>query len=239
MLAEMSLDLRTWIRAGALAALSAPAGLGGCSDDGVPAQNGGTTGGSAGDGASGISTTMTAGGVTMTGQNDDDGEGTGIGTTASPPPTGTADGPADSSGGAEDGTASITDGSTGAGSGSGTGAETGTGGGSDTGTGSESGSGSDGGNAQCEPSPAPGVLEIGTPCASDSACASGVCYDYADYDPFCGGTACSVCCETNQDCEDAMQAAGAPQPGNSFCLADGRCDMVGTGLGGPFFCAGG
>ena len=228
------------IRPVALAALAWPCGAfsGGCSDDGVQPQQTGTTGGADGGGTSGISTTLTAGGMTMSGPNEDDGDGTGLDTSGSPPPTtGTTEAPTDSSGGPSDGTATGSGSESDSGSGSGPGSGSDSSSGSDTGSGTE---GSTGGDALCDVSPTPGMLPIGSPCNGlDSACESGVCYDFADYDPFCGGTACSVCCATDDDCVAAMQAAGAPQPGNSFCLADGRCDMVGTGLGGPYFCAGG
>ena len=52
----------------ALAALAMTAG--GCSDDGVQTQQSGTTGGGDGNGSSGVSTTMTAGGLTGQGSGD-------------------------------------------------------------------------------------------------------------------------------------------------------------------------
>jgi hypothetical protein len=225
----MRLDLHPILPSLALAALalSGPS----CSDDGVPTQQGGSTEGADGNGSSGISTTMTAGSMSSPADDGLDDGDTGLGTTGAPPPgTGTTDEPGDSTA-AEDGTASDTGSSSG-----GTGSESSSG----SGSGSDSGSSSDsGGEPLCDASARPGELPVGSACPQDSACESGVCYDFADYDALCGGTACSVCCETDEDCVDAMQAAGAPFPAQTFCLADGRCDMVGTGLGGPFFCAGG
>lgn len=93
--------------------------------------------------------------------------------------------------------------------------------------GSSSGSSSDGGT---------GVLETGAKCIEDGDCASGVCWDFNDYDELCFGAACSVQCMDDADCTEAFEEAGAPAPGKSFCGKDNRCWVIGTGLGG-FACA--
>lgn len=80
-----------------------------------------------------------------------------------------------------------------------------------------------------------GGLPTGSDCNEDSDCASGVCWDFADYDPFCGGTACSVECVSDDECFEAFDAANAPNPEESFCGEDGRCWVQGTGFG-AFFC---
>ena len=81
-----------------------------------------------------------------------------------------------------------------------------------------------------------GELEIGAECEVDEDCVTGVCWDFNDYDPFCGGTACSASCETTEECVAIMTAAGAPFPGESVCGADERCTTLGTGFG-LYFCA--
>lgn len=83
-----------------------------------------------------------------------------------------------------------------------------------------------------------GGLPVGDPCGSDQQCATGVCWDFADYDPFCGGTACSDNCKSDQQCEQMIADAGGEDPSASFCGKDGRCWMQGTGFG-QYFCQGG
>jgi hypothetical protein len=81
-------------------------------------------------------------------------------------------------------------------------------------------------------------LPTGAECRMDAQCLSGVCWDFNAYDECCGGTVCSGTCETDRDCLGLAQAAGAPNPEGASCGVDGRCDLVGTGLG-SFVCAGG
>lgn len=82
-----------------------------------------------------------------------------------------------------------------------------------------------------------GILPVGDPCEADAECATGVCWDLGDYDPACGGTACSGPCRGDDDCVALIMDAGGDGEA-SMCGADGRCTMVGTGLG-AFFCEGG
>ncbi|MCB9549703.1 MAG: hypothetical protein H6706_28180 [Myxococcales bacterium] len=81
----------------------------------------------------------------------------------------------------------------------------------------------------------PMVNDLGNDCRGDGDCASGICWDWSQYDAFCGGRACSVGCRNDADCEAAFRGAGAPSPGDSRCGADGRCTVIGTGFG-AFFC---
>ena len=78
-------------------------------------------------------------------------------------------------------------------------------------------------------------LPTGAACAADEACRSGHCWDFSDYDPYCGGTACTVTCGYDIDCETAFAAVGAPSPAGARCGVDGLCDPVATGLG-SFYC---
>jgi len=82
----------------------------------------------------------------------------------------------------------------------------------------------------------PGILPIGDPCSDDNQCATGVCWDFSDYDPLCFGAVCSDSCITHQDCINAFNAAGAPFPQGATCGLDGRCDPVSSGFG-AFACA--
>ncbi len=79
-------------------------------------------------------------------------------------------------------------------------------------------------------------LPIGDPCVEDVDCATGVCWDFNDYDPWCFGAFCSDECVTTPDCVAIFTAAGAPSPSAATCGFDGRCDPVGTGFG-AFACA--
>ncbi len=81
-----------------------------------------------------------------------------------------------------------------------------------------------------------GTLQLGDMCVEDWECESGVCWDFADYDPYCGGAFCSIPCANTQQCIDAFTAAGAPDPYASGCGADGRCTVIGTGFG-AFWCS--
>lgn len=83
-----------------------------------------------------------------------------------------------------------------------------------------------------------GVLPTGDPCDADSDCASGVCWDWADYVPECGGTACSASCQSDEECEQLILDANGENPAGAFCGKDGRCWMQGTGFG-QYFCEGG
>lgn len=212
------MGLRTRCLAVALPALQIAA----CSDDGVQTQQDGAGTTAADDGASGISTTMTTAG-SMTGPGATADEGTaGDSTGGEPSPGSTDDGPTPTTGSL----GSTSDGGSTDGSGS---SSSGTGDGS---SGSSSGDGSSGSSS----SGGFGDVPVGGECAADSECQSGVCWDFNDYDPFCFGTACSVTCVTDQDCIDAMTAAGAPTPQNATCGGDDRCYMLGTGFG-AFACA--
>lgn len=77
---------------------------------------------------------------------------------------------------------------------------------------------------------------VGGSCETDDDCPTRVCWNFNDYDSLCGGTVCSTDCESDQDCIDAAQAAGAASPDAANCGSDGLCDLVGTGLG-SFQCA--
>ena len=81
-----------------------------------------------------------------------------------------------------------------------------------------------------------GVLPTGSDCAEDNDCASGVCWDFNDYDELCFGAACSVECANDDECVLAFEEAGAQDPEASYCGRDGRCWVLGTGFGG-FACA--
>jgi hypothetical protein len=100
---------------------------------------------------------------------------------------------------------------------------------------SGSGDDDDSGSGDDDDSAEPG-LPLGAVCAEDNECESGVCWDFADYDPWCGGAVCSITCVTNLDCELAFGAAGAPDPAGATCGYDLRCDPVGSGIG-AFWCA--
>ncbi len=81
------------------------------------------------------------------------------------------------------------------------------------------------------------TLDLGDEnCTLDAECTTGVCWDFADYDPFCGGSVCSSNCVNDQQCQNVFAAAGAPFPQNVACGPDGRCDPIGSGFG-AFFCA--
>ena len=81
-----------------------------------------------------------------------------------------------------------------------------------------------------------GTLPLGTDCVDDIDCVTGVCWDFNDYDPYCGGAVCSALCVTDQDCINAFTAGGAPYPMSVTCGGDGRCDPLASGFG-AFFCA--
>ena len=81
-----------------------------------------------------------------------------------------------------------------------------------------------------------GPLAIGEACTDDADCMTGVCWDFADYDPLCFGTACSLNCVSDIECVNAMALAGAPNPMASSCGFDGRCSTLGTGFG-AYACA--
>lgn len=74
-----------------------------------------------------------------------------------------------------------------------------------------------------------------TGCSADDQCDTGVCWDFADYDPLCGGSTCSIECVSHSDCQSAFASAGAPNASAAQCGTDGRCDPIGTGFG-AFFC---
>ena len=77
---------------------------------------------------------------------------------------------------------------------------------------------------------------FGGRCTANADCATGLCWDFSDYDMFCGGKICSDMCTTDTDCQDKASAAGASSPADAQCLSDGTCDLVGAGIG-AFFCA--
>ena len=84
----------------------------------------------------------------------------------------------------------------------------------------------------------PPLLPIGMECTDNNECASGVCWDFANYDPWCGGAVCSDRCETTEACIDLAFFAGAGSPDGARCGEDGLCDFVGASLG-AFWCADG
>ncbi len=77
----------------------------------------------------------------------------------------------------------------------------------------------------------------GQECMTDDDCASGVCWDFNDYDSCCGGTACSGTCRSDEDCVALATDAGAKSPEGATCGKDGRCSLVGSGIG-SWACAG-
>ena len=81
-----------------------------------------------------------------------------------------------------------------------------------------------------------GSLQLGDVCVEDNECESGVCWDFYDYDPYCGGAVCSITCVITQDCIDAFTVAGAADPNASGCGGDFRCTPIGTGFG-AFWCS--
>lgn len=190
----------------------------GCSDDGVPAAESTATAGASTSGNANESD-PTAGQPTTA--SDSDGLSTGaesmgtsgVDTDPSTDPTDATDSSTDT-----DGTAST------GGSGSGTG----TGSGSSSGTGSSSGSSGS--------SSTGGGFEIGEDCKVDDECASGVCWNFNDYDKACFGAVCSTTCENTKECQDAFADAGAPTPEGVTCGGDMRCDPIGSGFG-AFGCA--
>ena len=84
----------------------------------------------------------------------------------------------------------------------------------------------------------PPLLPIGAACSGAAECFSGICWDFADYDPWCGGAVCSDRCEDEGYCIELAAKAGASSPQGAACGADGLCDFVGAGLG-DFWCADG
>ena len=204
-----------------------PVVLVGCSDDGEPqgntAADDGT--GDAGDTAADPTITTTQSTSITNGDDDDDdddGTATDQGVTADDGTTAADDGASlDDTGHGTDGTAGTDDGVV-------------------TGTGSdERGTedpGSTGDSNGTDGTTAGGESPIGAECTDDADCSSGVCWDFSDYDPFCFGAICSSECEEDEDCVDVATDAGSIAPENAYCGEDGRCDLVGTGLG-AFACA--
>ncbi len=84
----------------------------------------------------------------------------------------------------------------------------------------------------------PPLLPIGAECTQNQDCISGVCWNFADYDPWCGGAVCSDRCEDTEYCVELAFEAGAGDPTGALCGEDGLCDFVGAGLG-DFWCADG
>ena len=74
-------------------------------------------------------------------------------------------------------------------------------------------------------------------CTADDQCEKSVCWDFSDYDRFCGGSVCSAFCVDDADCQAEAASAGAPSPSGATCGSDNRCNLMGAGLGGPYFCA--
>lgn len=79
-------------------------------------------------------------------------------------------------------------------------------------------------------------LPTGETCMASGDCISGICWDFRDIDPLCGGRVCSESCTMDTECQDIARAQGASQPLRASCDRRGQCDFVGTGLG-IFFCA--
>ncbi len=79
-------------------------------------------------------------------------------------------------------------------------------------------------------------LPVGAACSEDVQCATGVCWDFADYDPYCFGAVCSDTCQTTAECVTIFTNAGASSPQSATCGPDNRCDPVSTGIG-AFACA--
>ncbi len=77
---------------------------------------------------------------------------------------------------------------------------------------------------------------IGATCQTNGECASGICWDYAQYDATCGGMVCSDHCATDLDCITMARDQLAAYADHSTCGTDHLCNFVGTGLG-AFFCA--
>ncbi len=84
----------------------------------------------------------------------------------------------------------------------------------------------------------PPLLPIGAECTENWDCSSGVCWDFADYDPWCGGAVCSDRCEDTDFCIELAFVADADSPTGAWCGEDGLCDFTGAGLG-DFWCADG
>jgi hypothetical protein len=103
-------------------------------------------------------------------------------------------------------------------------------------TGSESSGASTGSESSGAGETSTGTIPVGGDCTDDAECQSGVCWDFADYDPLCFGAVCSGECRTDDDCIQLATDAGAQSPEGAHCGDDGRCDLVGTGLG-TFACA--
>ncbi len=203
-----------------------PVALVACSDDGEPQSDAGagTDGGESASGTAADPTITTTQSTSITNGDDaNDEEGPG---STDPGVTGD-DGTTDA-----DGTASFDDTGLGTG-GSDDGEATGTG--SDGPAGTE-GRASTGESDGSDGTTAGGDAPIGADCTDDADCESGVCWDYEDYDPFCFGAVCSSECEEHEDCVEVASDAGSPYPENAQCGDDGRCDLVGTGLG-AFACA--
>ena len=96
-------------------------------------------------------------------------------------------------------------------------------------------SGDDDDDATVEPPPG---IPIGFECTDDAECISGLCWDFADYDPWCGGAVCSDRCEDDGICIEYAAMAGASSPEDALCGFDGLCNFVSAGLG-SFWCADG
>jgi len=84
----------------------------------------------------------------------------------------------------------------------------------------------------------PPFLQTGMTCTDNAECLSGICWDWADYDPWCGGAVCSDRCEGDEECWDWADAAGANSPESAVCGDDSLCVFISTGLG-DFWCADG
>ena len=84
----------------------------------------------------------------------------------------------------------------------------------------------------------PPLLGVGMECTDDFDCSSGICWDFAEYDPWCGGAVCSERCEETELCVELAFSVGADSPEGAWCGDDGLCNFVGAGLG-AFWCADG
>jgi hypothetical protein len=216
-----------YLRSHRFVVLALSCALAGCSDDGEPqggASETGTDDGVSASGATADPTVTTTQSTSITTGDDDDSaddaQEDGGGTTGGPV---TAD---DAGATTDDGATFDDDGE----SSDGALEESSSGGPSGTGPGEtgETDVGEDAGTTGP-------LTPVGMECRADGDCESGVCWDFADYDRACYGTICSGECESDDDCIALATDAGAPSPELATCGDDGRCDLVGTGLG-AFVC---
>ena len=82
------------------------------------------------------------------------------------------------------------------------------------------------------PSAARGKANIGASCVRDEDCATGVCWNVAQYSKCTGFVVCSLACATDAECVEAASKANARFPDRARCGADARCALDGAGLTG-------